>query len=35
LLAGFGPFKADNLSLDKLGQFNAEAVKLMDRAGWK
>jgi iron(III) transport system substrate-binding protein len=34
-LAEFGPFKADKLSLDRLGHYNAEAVRLMDRAGWK
>jgi len=34
-LASWGKFKADKLGLDKLGQYNAEAVKLMDRAGWK
>jgi iron(III) transport system substrate-binding protein len=31
----FGTFKADSLSLHQLGQYNAEAVRLMDRAGWK
>ena len=34
-LRGFGKFKADTLNLSKLGEMNAEAVKLMDRAGWK
>jgi len=34
-LAAFGKFKRDNLSLHQLGQHNAEAVRLMDRAGWK
>ncbi len=34
-LAGMGKFKADTLSLHQLGQYNVEAVKLMDRAGWK
>lgn len=34
-LAAFGKFKADSLSLHRLGQYNAEAVRLMDRAGWK
>jgi iron(III) transport system substrate-binding protein len=34
-LAAFGRFKPDNLSLHRLGQYNAEAVRLMDRAGWK
>lgn len=34
-LEGWGEHKADDLSLAKLGELNAEAVKLMDRAGWK
>lgn len=34
-LAAWGKFKADDLNLAKLGELNAEAVKLMDRAGWK
>jgi iron(III) transport system substrate-binding protein len=34
-LAAMGTFKADTLNLHQLGQYNAEAVKLMDRAGWK
>ena len=34
-LAAMGKFKADTLNLHQLGQYNAEAVKLMDRAGWK
>lgn len=34
-LAAWGGYKADKLGLEKLGQYNAEAVKLMDRAGWK
>jgi iron(III) transport system substrate-binding protein len=35
LLAGWGDFKADSINLDQLGVNNAEAVKIMDRAGWK
>ncbi|RBP49637.1 Fe(3+) ABC transporter substrate-binding protein [Arenicella xantha] len=35
ILASWGPFKADALSLDMLGKNNADAVKVMDRAGWK
>ena len=31
----WGEFKADELSLSKLGENNADAVRLMDRAGWK
>lgn len=34
-LAAWGTFKADDLNLARLGELNAEAVKLMDRAGWK
>jgi iron(III) transport system substrate-binding protein len=34
-LAAWGSYRADKLGLDKLGHYNAEAVKLMDRAGWK
>jgi len=34
-LAAWGEFKADDLSLAKLGELNGEAVRLMDRAGWK
>ncbi|MBM3564966.1 MAG: Fe(3+) ABC transporter substrate-binding protein [Alphaproteobacteria bacterium] len=35
LLKSWGKFKADGVSLAKLGENNAAAVKLMDRAGWK
>ena len=35
ILQGFGEFKADQLQLDKLGELNADAIQLMDRAGWK
>ena len=34
-LTSWGKFKADSLNLSKLGELNADAVKLMDRAGWK
>ncbi|HSH28698.1 MAG TPA: Fe(3+) ABC transporter substrate-binding protein [Thiohalobacter sp.] len=34
-LAAWGDFKADDLDLHLLGKYNAEAVRLMDRAGWK
>ncbi len=34
-LSAWGPFKADSLNLARLGELNAPAVKLMDRAGWK
>ena len=35
LLATWGSFKADVINLSKLGELNAQAVKTMDRAGWK
>ncbi|MDJ0833887.1 MAG: Fe(3+) ABC transporter substrate-binding protein [Gammaproteobacteria bacterium] len=34
-LQGFGQFKADTINLTVLGEKNADAVKLMDRAGWR
>jgi len=34
-LKSFGEFKADGLNLSVLGENNSEAVKLMDRAGWR
>ena len=34
-LQSFGPFKADTINLTVLGERNADAVKLMDRAGWR
>jgi len=35
LLRQWGDFKADHILLDQLGVHNTEAVRLMDRAGWK
>lgn len=35
LLKSWGAFKSDKLNLDVLGKNNAEAVRIMDRAGWK
>jgi iron(III) transport system substrate-binding protein len=35
ILSAWGEFKADPIALSKLGQNNAAAVKLMDRAAWK
>ena len=35
ILAGWGEFKADDIQLDLLGEYNAAALRLMDRAGWK
>lgn len=34
-LKSFGQFKAENVDLYKVGDFNTKAVQLMDRAGWK
>jgi iron(III) transport system substrate-binding protein len=34
-LAAWGTFKADTLNLSRLGDLNADAARLMDRAGWK
>lgn len=34
-LQSFGEFKADTINLTILGENNARAVKLMDRAGWR
>ncbi len=34
-LQSWGTFKPDSVNLGKLGENNADAVKLMDRAGWK
>lgn len=36
IVKGWGyPFKTDELNLNRLGELNAEAVKIFDRAGWK
>lgn len=35
LLQSFGQFKTEQLPLGKLGELNADAVQIMDRAGWK
>jgi iron(III) transport system substrate-binding protein len=34
-LQQWGEFKSDQLTLSKLGELNARAVRLMDKAGWK
>lgn len=34
-LKSWGEFKADALILSRLGELNADATRLMDRAGWK
>ncbi len=35
VLRSFGAFKAEQVDLEKVGEFNALALQLMDRAGWK
>ncbi|HEY9201859.1 MAG TPA: Fe(3+) ABC transporter substrate-binding protein [Gammaproteobacteria bacterium] len=35
LLKSWGEFKADNINLTELGRLNADALRLMDRAGWR
>ncbi|HAZ79026.1 MAG TPA: Fe(3+) ABC transporter substrate-binding protein [Porticoccaceae bacterium] len=35
VLASWGSFVADTVNMTELGQNNAEAIKAMDRAGWK
>lgn len=35
VIEAWGEFKADDINLAVLGKNNAEAVKIMDRAGWK
>lgn len=35
VLRQWGDFRADGLNLSELGEYNAEAVRLMDRAGWR
>lgn len=35
VVAGMGQFKMDNLALENLGRYNAEAVRIFDRVGWR
>ncbi len=35
LLKSWGEFKADTINLTELGRLNADALRLMDRAGWR
>lgn len=35
ILKTWGDFKADNIELSKLGEYNSEAVKIFDEVGWK
>ena len=34
-VAAWGTFKADDINLSILGENNAEAVRIFDRAGWQ
>jgi iron(III) transport system substrate-binding protein len=34
-LRGWGDFEADALDLTRLGELNAEAVRIFDRVGWR
>ena len=34
-LESFGQFKAEQLQLSTLGELNAKAIQVMDKAGWK
>ena len=34
-VAAWGSFKADTITLEVAGQRQAEAIRLMDRAGWR
>ena len=35
LLQSWGEFKADTIEMGKLGEFNPQALRMMDRVGWK
>lgn len=35
VVASWGSFKADELNLSLLGEYNTEAVKIFDKTGWK
>ena len=35
ILSSWGEIKVDELSLNKLGDLNPDAVKLLDRVGWQ
>ena len=35
ILKSWGDFKMDTLNLSRLGELNPDALRLMDRAGWK
>jgi iron(III) transport system substrate-binding protein len=35
VIADFGTFKSDTLNVASYGEYNPEAVQIMDRVGWK
>ncbi len=35
ILSAWGDFRGEDVALEDLGTYNAEAVRLMDRAGWR
>jgi len=35
VITAWGEFKEDHLPVEDLGRYNAEAVRIMDRAGWR
>jgi iron(III) transport system substrate-binding protein len=35
ILRAWGDFKMDTVNLSRLGELNPQALRLMDRAGWK
>ena len=35
ILQSWGPFRADKINVTQLGEYNSEAIKAMDRAGWR
>lgn len=35
IIASWGEFKADKVNVSELGRLNADAVRIMDRAGWR
>ena len=35
IVGSWGEFKSDQINVSELGDLNAEAVRIMDRAGWR
>jgi hypothetical protein len=35
IIGGFGPWKADPMPLGEYGRYQADAVKLMERTGYR